>query len=178
MDETNDRQGKVERADGQDAPTPADSVGGQILIYRDGSLNLQVRLDGQTVWVTQAGMAELYQTTPQNITLHIKAIYAEGELEEQATCKDYLQVRLEGARRVQRMLRHYSLDVILAVGYRVRSARGTQFRQWATSRLRELLVKGFVLDDERIKAGRTIGQEYFDELLARARQTSRRRRSA
>ena len=96
-------------------------------------------------------------------------IYGEGELEEQATCKDYLQVRLEGARRVERALRHYSLDVILAVGYRVRSARGTQFRRWATSRLRELLVKGFVLDDERIKAGRTIGQEYFDELLARIR---------
>ncbi len=169
MDETNNRQNNVERAEGQDAPTRPDGVGGQILIYRDGALNLQVRLDGQTVWLTQAGMAELYQTTPQNITLHIKAIYGEAELEEQATCKDYLQVRLEGARRVQRMLRHYSLDVILAVGYRVRSARGTQFRQWATSRLRELLVKGFLLDDERIKAGRTIGQEYFDELLARIR---------
>jgi hypothetical protein len=89
------------------------------------------------------------------------------ELDEPATCKDYLQVRAEGARTVRRALKHYSLDVILAVGYRVQSARGTQFRQWATSRLRELLVKGFVLDDERIKAGRTIGQDYFDELLAR-----------
>jgi hypothetical protein len=169
MDKPNDRQGKMERREGQDGPTPAESAGGQILIYRDGSLNLQVRVDGRTVWLTQAAMAELYQTTPQNITLHIKAIYGEGELEEQATCTDYLQVRFEGTRRVQRMLRHYSLDVILAVGYRVRSARGTQFRQWATSRLRELLVKGFVLDDERIKAGRTIGQDYFDELLARIR---------
>jgi len=169
MDQTNDGQNEMERPEGRDTPIPAEPVGGQILIYRDGSLNLQVRIDGQTVWLTQAGMAELYQTTPQNITLHIKAIYGEGELEEQATCKDYLQVRVEGTRRVQRMLRHYSLDVILAVGYRVRSARGTQFRQWATSRLRELLVKGFVLDDERIKAGRTIGQEYFDELLARIR---------
>ena len=132
-----DEPGNVEQPQGRDAPSPAEPAGGQILIYRDGSLSLQVRLDGQTVWLTQAGMAELYQTTPQNITLHIKAIYEEGELDEQATCKDYLQVRREGARRVQRMLRHYSLDVILAVGYRVRSARGTQFRQWATSRPRQ-----------------------------------------
>jgi len=169
MNQTDDKQGNVEQPKGRDDPIAGEPGGGQILIYRDGSLNLQVRLDGRTVWLTQAAMAEVYQTTAQNITLHIKAIYGEGELNEQATCKDYLQVRLEGARRVQRMLRHYSLDVILAVGYRVRSARGTQFRQWATSRLRELLVKGFVLDDERIKAGRTIGQEYFDELLARIR---------
>jgi len=143
--------------------------GGQVLIYSDGALNLQVRLDGQTVWLTQAAMAELYQTTPQNITLHVKSIYDEGELSEAATCKDYLQVRQEGDRQVQRSLKHYSLDVILAVGYRVRSPRGTQFRQWATARLRELLVKGFTLDDERIKAGRTIGADYFDELLARIR---------
>jgi len=149
-------------------PTPV-PPGGQLLIYRDGALNLQVRLDGQTVWLTQAAMAELYQTTPQNITLHVKAVYEEAELEESATCKEYLQVRAEGTRQVQRMLKHYSLDVILAVGYRVRSPSGTTFRQWATSRLRELLVKGFTLDDERIKAGRTIGAEYFDELLARIR---------
>jgi hypothetical protein len=89
---------------------------GQVLLYRDGALNLQVRLDGQTVWLTQAAMAELYQTTPQNITLHVGAIYDEGELAESATCKDYLQVRAEGGRQVQRTLKHYSLDVILAVG--------------------------------------------------------------
>jgi hypothetical protein len=140
-----------------------------MLIYRDGALDLQVRLDGQTVWLTQAAMAELYQTTPQNITLHIKAIYDERELDSAATCKDYLQVRAEGGRRVHRSLKHYSLDMILAVGYRVRSPRGTHFRQWATARLRELLVKGFTLDDERIKAGKTIGADYFDELLARIR---------
>jgi len=150
-------------------PAPIPPSGGQVLIYRDGALNLQVRLDGKTVWLTQAAIAELYQTTPQNITIHIKAIYDEGELDELATCKEYLQVRAEGARQVQRTLKHYSLDVILAVGYRVRSSRGTIFRQWATSRLRELLVKGFTLDDERIKAGRTIGADYFDELLARIR---------
>jgi hypothetical protein len=142
---------------------------GQLLIYSDGGLKLQVRLDGQTVWLTQAQMAELYQTTPQNITLHVQGIYDDGELPEDATCKEYLQVRREGQRQVQRSLRHYSLDVILAVGYRVRSARGTAFRQWATTRLRELLVKGFTLDDERIKAGRTIGADYFDELLSRIR---------
>jgi hypothetical protein len=143
--------------------------GGQVLIYQDGALNLQVRLDGQTVWLTQAAMADLYQTTPQNITIHIKAIYEEDELNEPATCKDYLQVRAEGGRQVQRTLKHYSLDVILAVGYRIRSPRGTLFRQWATQRLRELLVKGFTMDDERIKAGRTLGADYFDELLARIR---------
>jgi len=143
--------------------------GGQILIYLDGTTNLQVRLDGQTVWLTQAAMAELFQTTPQNITLHLQSIYDERELDESATCKEYLQVRQEGARNVRRSLKHYNLDTILAVGYRVRSARGTAFRQWATARLSELLVKGFTLDDERIKAGRTLGNEYFDELLARIR---------
>lgn len=149
--------------------TPAPQEPGQILVYRDAGLNLQVRLDGRTVWLTQLQMAELFQTTPQNITLHIQGIYEEGEQVLQATCKQYLQVRKEGGRQVQRALKHYNLDMILAVGYRVRSQRGTQFRQWATARLGELLVKGFTLDDERIKAGRTLGQDYFDELLARIR---------
>ena len=103
--------------------------GGQLLIYQDGGLNLQVRLDGQTVWLTQAAMADLYQTTPQNITLHLQSIYDDGELDEGATCKDYLQVRREGQREVQRSLKHYNLDAILSVGYRVRSPRGTLFRQ-------------------------------------------------
>jgi hypothetical protein len=128
------------------------AVEGRVIIYRDGALRLQVKLDAQTAWVTQAGMAELFQTTPQNITIHIKSIYADGEQIEAATCKEYLQVRTEGGRQVKRGLKHYNLDMILAVGYRVRSHRGTQFRQWATSRLSELLVKGFTLDDERIKA--------------------------
>ena len=153
-----------------------------MLIYQDGTLSLSVRLDGQTVWLTQAAMAELFQTTPQNITLHLKSIYEEGELSEEATCKDYLQVRIEGSRQIQRSLKHYSLEAILAVGYRVRSPRGTQFRQWATRRLSELLVKGFTLDDQRIKAGKSIGADYFDELLARIRdirasERMRRRRS-
>jgi hypothetical protein len=97
------------------APEPLPPEG-QLLIYRDGAMRLQVRLDGQSVWLTQAGIAELYQTTPQNITNHIKRIYGEGELAREATCKEYLQVRHEGGRRVRRSLKHYSLDVILAVG--------------------------------------------------------------
>ncbi len=151
------------------SPASFDPSAGQMLIYQDAGLNLQVRLDGETVWLTQAQIAELFQTTPQNITLHITAIYEEHELSAEATCKDYLRVQTEGGRQVRRSLKHYSLDMILAVGYRVRSPRGTQFRQWATARLGELLVKGFTLDDERIKAGRALGQDYFDELLARIR---------
>jgi len=147
-------------------PTPPE---GQLLIYQDGSLSVQVRVDGQTVWLTQAAMAELFQTTPQNITLHLKNIYDDGELDEAATCKDYLQVRQEGPREIRRSLKHYNLDAILAVGYRVRSARGTAFRQWATTRLSELLVKGFTLDDERLKDGRTLGDTYFNELIERIR---------
>jgi hypothetical protein len=140
--------------------------GGQMLIYRDGAAKLQVRLDGQTVWLTQAAMAELFQTTKQNISLHLQNILDEEELQPEAVVKEYLTTAADGKR--YRTL-HYSLDMILAVGYRVRSARGTAFRQWATARLSELLVKGFTLDDERIKAGRTLGAEYFDELLARIR---------
>lgn len=142
---------------------------GQILIYRDGSTQLRVRLDGQTVWMPQRLIAELFQVTVPNVNQHLKAIYEEGELRPDATVKQYLIVQTEGSREVTRTVDHYNLDAILAVGYRVRSARGTAFRQWATARLAELLVKGFTLDDERIKAGRTLGDDYFDELLARIR---------
>jgi len=146
-------------------------TGSEIVFYRteDGKGRIEVRLQDNTVWLTQAAMAELFQTTPQNITLHVRNVYADGELDEPATCKDYLQVQSEGGREVKRTRRFYNLDVIIAVGYRVRSARGTQFRQWATERLREYLVKGFVLDDERLKEGRTLGTDYFDELLERIR---------
>ena len=149
--------------------SPTDSAPGQILIYQDAGLNLQVRLDGQTVWLTQLQIADLFQTSKQNISLHIQNILADGELVAKATVKQYLTVQIEGGRQVRRQVDHYNLEMILAVGYRVRSLRGTQFRQWATARLSELLVKGFTLDDERIKAGRTLGQDYFDELLARIR---------
>ena len=148
-------------------PEPAPS--GQMLIYSDGGLRLQVRLDGQTVWLTQAGMAELFQTTKQNISLHIQNVFEEGELAPEVTVKQYLTVQTEGTRQVRRALDYYNLDMILAVGYRVRSHVGTKFRQWATNRLSELLTKGFTLDDERIKAGRTLGEDYFEELLARIR---------
>src|SRR5271166_4960956 len=149
--------------------SPTDSAPGQILIYQDAGLNLQVRLDGQTVWLTQLQMADLFQTSKQNTSLHIQNILADGELAAEATVKQYLTVQTEGGRQVRRQVDHYNLEMILAVGYRVRSLRGTQFRQWATARLSELLVKGFTFDDERIKAGRTLGQDYFDELLARIR---------
>ncbi|MDP1637608.1 MAG: virulence RhuM family protein [Candidatus Nitrotoga sp.] len=142
---------------------------GELILYtaEDGKVEIQLRAEGGTVWITQAEMAALFQTTPQNITLHVKAIYAGGELLLETTCKEHLQVRQEAARQVKRTLKHYNLDMILAVGYRVRSLRGTQFRQWATANLREYLVKGFVLDDARLKEPG--GWDYFDELLARIR---------
>lgn len=141
----------------------------EMVLYQreSGATAIEVRLDGGTVWLTQAQMADLFQTTPQNITQHLKSIYAEGEQDEAATCKDYLQVRQEGKRQVTRPLRHYSLDAILAVGYRVRSPGGTQFRAWATERLREYLVKGFAMDDARLK--NLGGGQYWKELLDRIR---------
>ena len=124
-----------------------------VLLYQteDDRTRVDVRLHEGNVWLSQAQMADLYQTTPQNITLHLKAIYSEAELDERSTCKEYLQVRQEGNRTVNRQIKHYSLEAILAVGYRVRSHRGTQFRQWATAQLHEFLLKGFVIDDERLK---------------------------
>ena len=145
---------------------------GELLLYstEDGKTRLECRFENETLWLSQAQMAELFQTTPQNITLHLKAIFSEDELDSKATCKEYLQVRLEGNREVRRSVKHYSLDAILAVGYRVRSPRGTQFRRWATERLHEYLVKGFVMDDERLKHPPGPGiPDYFDELLERIR---------
>ena len=143
---------------------------GDIVLYQpeDGTNRILVRLEDETVWLTQAMMADLYQTTPQNITIHVREIYSSGELSHEATCKEYLQVRSEGERKVRRRLKHYNLDMIIAVGYRVRSHRGVQFRQWATERLREYLVKGFTLDDERLKGTSSL-IDHFDELLARIR---------
>jgi len=148
---------------------PAASPNSELLIYQteDGRTRIQVRLEDETVWLTQADMAQLFQTTPQNITLHLKNIFQEGELDETATCKDFLQVQPEGGRQIQRARKHYNLDAIISVGYRIKSHVATRFRQWATQRLREYIVKGFTLDDERLKqAG---GGNYFDELLARIR---------
>lgn len=147
-----------------------DSAKSRILMYQteDKRQKLEVILEDETVWLNQKQLSELYLTSTQNITMHIKNIYSDKELEESATCKDYLQVQLEGVREVNRNLTYYNLDMIIAIGYRVRSSRGVQFRQWATELLREYIVKGFVLDDERLKGSNRI-TDYFDELLARIR---------
>lgn len=147
---------------------------GELLLYEteDGRTRVECRVAEDTIWLSQAMMAELFQTSPQNITLHLKALFAEGEITSEATCKSYLQVRLEGERQVRRTVKFYNLDAILAVGYRVRSPRGTQFRRWATERLREYLVKGFTLDDQRLKNPPIAGSavpDRFDELLERIR---------
>lgn len=141
----------------------------ELIIYQsdDGKTRLETRLEDETVWLTQAAMAELFQVTPQNITMHLRNIYAEGELDEAATCKDFLQVQIEGTRQVERPRKFYNLDAIISVGYRIQSQIATRFRQWATARLREYIVKGFTLNDELLKkAG---GGNYFDELLERIR---------
>ncbi len=143
-----------------------------IILYQteDGRTRIQCRFDLETIWLTQVQIAELFQTSVPNINLHLKAIYAEGELTPEATIKSYLIVRIEGTRQISRAVLHYSLPAILAVGYRVRSHRGTQFRQWATARLSEYLVKGFTMDDERLKNPPGKGNtDYFDELLERIR---------
>ena len=116
---------------------------GEIIMYQpDEEVRLEVRMEDETVWLTQAQMAELFQTTPQNITIHIRSIYKEQELETLSTCKEYLQVRIEGKRSVQRLQKFYNLDVIISVGYRVKSKRGTQFRIWANKILKEHLLQG------------------------------------
>jgi hypothetical protein len=144
----------------------------EIVFYQgeDGRSRIQVRLDGGTVWLTQRLLAELYQVTVPTINEHLGNLFEEEELDPAATIRKFRIVQPEGKREVSRLVDHYNLDVVLAVGYRVRSARGTQFRRWATERLSEYLAKGFVLDDERLKEGRTLGADYFDELLERIRE--------
>jgi len=140
----------------------------EMIIYQteDGKTKLEVRLENETVWLTQKLMAELFQTTVPNINIHLKNIFEEGELDEAATIKDFLIVRLEGSREVNRNIEYYNLDAIISVGYRIKSNVATRFRQWATQRLREYIVKGFVLDDERLK-NPDQPFDYFDELLRR-----------
>ncbi|MBT8421202.1 MAG: virulence RhuM family protein [Gammaproteobacteria bacterium] len=142
---------------------------GQLLLYRtdDGDVKIDVRLEGETVWLTQADMARLFQCSTDNISLHLKNIYDEGELVPEATTEDFSVVRQEGARQIRRNLTFYNLDAVISVGYRVKSAVATRFRIWATERIREFIVKGFVLDDERLKEPE--GGRYFEELLARIR---------
>ncbi|MET4131955.1 hypothetical protein ABIE62_001078 [Porphyrobacter sp. MBR-155] len=133
---------------------------------QDGVTIIRLQARDGNVWLSQAEIAELFQVTPQAVTQHIRAIYEDEELEQAATCNDYLQVRMEGKREVSRRIAHYSLPMILAVGFRVRSPRGMQFRRWAAEALSQYLVKGFVMDDERLKDPDT---DYFEELLARIR---------
>jgi hypothetical protein len=140
----------------------------KIILYKDeeGRVNVNVRFADEDVWLTQAQLAEIYQTTQQNISLHQKGIYADGELDEEATHKKYLLVRQEGKRQVKREIDHYNLDMIIALGYRVQSPIAVRFRRWATRLLHEYIQKGFVMDDERLKQG---GNRYFKELLQRIR---------
>lgn len=141
-----------------------------LILYttEDGKSRIQLRADENTVWLTQLEMADLFATTKQNISLHLQNIFEDGELREAATVKESLTVQIEGGREVQRPVILYNLDAILAVGYRVRSPRGVQFRRWASTVLKEYLLKGFAMDDERLKNpdGRP---DHFDEMLARIR---------
>lgn len=148
--------------------TPPDTG---ILFYQteDGKSRIQVRLQDGTVWLNQRLLAELYQVSVPTINEHISTIYSDHELSSEATIRKFLIVRTEGSRRVERLIDFYSLEMILAVGYRVRSHRGMQFRRWATERLQEYIVKGFLLDDQRLKGERALGADYFDELLERIR---------
>lgn len=160
---------KKKKDDNDQTALVARPTEGQVLLYRteDGLSRIEVRLENETVWLTQNRMAELFQTTKQNISLHIQNTFEEGELMRDSTVKESLTVQQEGSREVQRRLELYNLDVIISVGYRVKSHRGTQFRIWATQRLREYLIKGFTMDDEGLK--KSGGGDYFDELLARIR---------
>ena len=157
---------------------PKDDIapkGGQILIYQteSGQTKIEARLEGETLWLNQAALARLYQTTKQNISLHIKNIYEEGELDEDSVVKEYLTTAADGKNY---KTKHYNLDMIISVGYRIKSGIATRFRQWATQQLREYIVKGFVLDDERLK-NPDQPFDYFDELLRRIQEirTSERR---
>jgi len=143
--------------------------GGQFLVYRteDGKLKIDVRFEGETVWLTQQLMAELFQTTKQNIGQHLKSIFEEGELTRESVVKDFFTTAADGKNYNTNF---YNLDAIISVGYRVKSRVATQFRIWATQRLREYIIKGFVLDDERLKNPPGKGHtDYFDELLERIR---------
>ena len=151
----------------------ADKIGtdeyGEILIYQtdDGQTNIEVKIEDDTVWLTQQQMSELFQTSRINVVEHIKHIYEEGELDEISTCRNFRQVRKEGNREVTRQIPHYNLDMIISLGYRIKSVIATRFRQWATKRLKEYMIKGFTIDDERLKGNG--GGNYWKELLDRIR---------
>lgn len=145
---------------------------GEILLYNNGGKKefVSVVFRDETFWLSQSGMAELFDCSADNISLHLKNIYKEEELDPEATTEKFSVVRKEGNREVRRTLDHYNLDAIIAVGYRVNSKKATRFRQWATKTLKEYITKGFVLNDELMKNGRPFGRDYFDELLERIRE--------
>ena len=145
-----------------------DELDNKIVIYQteDGKTQLDVKLENETVWLTQAQMTELFQTTKQNISLHINNIFKEGELDSKATVKEYLTVQHEGKRTVRRKVKYYDLDVIISVGYRVKSIRGTRFRQWATSVLRDYLIKGYAIN-QRIR------EQNYQQMLQLVRSMAR-----
>lgn len=142
---------------------------GEIIIYQtdDGSTHIDVKMEDETVWLTQQQMAELYQTSRTNVVEHIAHIYEEGELDENSTCRKFRQVRQEGNRQVNREMVYYNLDMIISLGYRIKSSIATNFRRWATERLKEYMIKGFTMDDERLK--QLGGGSYWKELLDRIR---------
>ena len=142
---------------------------GEIVIYQteDGLTKLDVRMEDETVWLTQQQMAELFKTSRTNVVDHISNIYEEGELDENSTCRRFRQVRMEGKRQVTRELPFYNLDMIISLGYRVKSSTATHFRKWSTERLREYIIKGYTIDDERLKGNG--GGNYWKELLDRIR---------
>jgi len=143
-------------------------INSDLILYQteDGKTKIEVRLVDETVWLSQQMMADLFQATKQNISLHLKNVFKEGELPEKRVVKEYLTTATDGKNY---RTKFYNLEAIIAVGYRVKSHRGAEFRKWATERLNEYLVKGFTMDDERLKEGKNIGSDYFDELLERIR---------
>ena len=144
---------------------------GDMLIYQNekGDTKVDVYFFEKDIWMSQAAIAQMYNTTPQNITMHIKNIYEDGELDEDSTCKEFLQVQTEGTRQIKRNKKHYNFRMILAIGYRVRSNVGVHFRNWASGILEEYTRKGFAMNDERLKNPKQFGEDYFDELLERIR---------
>lgn len=143
----------------------------EFLLYKSpsGDIKVEVILHNESIWLTQKKIAELFGVTSQNVTTHLKNIFESNELKEDSTCKEILQVRKEGNRRVRRRVKYYNLDAVLSVGYRVSSKKATMFRIWATTVLKEYIIKGFSMDDERLKNGRYFGKDYFNELLERVR---------
>ena len=141
-----------------------------IFTYQQGGDDINVRVEDGTIWLNQKSLSELFQTTPQNIGMHFKSIFLEEELDEISTTKDFLVVRLEGNREVKRSIKHYNLDAIIAVGYRVNSKRATAFRQWATSVLRDFALRGYLIDKKRMENGAFLGEDYFEQLLEEIRE--------